>query len=136
MIQKVLVGTDTSAAADLAVEAAADLAQAHDAELLVLYVKPLLDAREVFDPSKMPDPVAYLDRIGERFPDVKTRTRSEAGDPAETICDVAESEAADTIVVGNRGTHGKRRWFLGSVPNAVVQHSPCSVFIVDTRRAQ
>lgn len=136
MIQKVLVGTDTSTAADLAVEAAADLAKAHDAELLVLYVKPPLDAREVFDPSKMPDPVAYLDRIGERFPDVKTRTRSEAGDPAETICDVAESEAADTIVVGNRGTHGKRRWFLGSVPNAVVQHSPCSVFIVDTRRAQ
>lgn len=135
MIQKVLVGTDTSTAADLAVEAAADLAKAHDAELLVLYVKPPLDAREVFDPSKMPDPVAYLDRIGERFPDVKTRTRSEAGDPAETICDVAESEAADTIVVGNRGTHGKR-WFLGSVPNAVVQHSPCSVFIVDTRRAQ
>ena len=136
MIQKVLVGTDTSAAADLAVEAAADLAKAHDAELLVLYVKPPLDAREVFDPSKMPDPAGYLDRIGERFPDVKTRTRSEAGDPAETICDVAESEAADTIVVGNRGTHGKRRWFLGSVPNAVVQHSPCSVFIVDTRRAQ
>lgn len=136
MMEKVLVGTDASAAADLAVEAAADLAKAHDAELLVLYVKPPLDAREVFDPSKMPDPVAYLDRIGERFPDVKTRTRSEAGDPAETICDVAESEAADTIVVGNRGTHGKRRWFLGSVPNAVVQHSPCSVFIVDTRRAQ
>jgi nucleotide-binding universal stress UspA family protein len=136
MIQKVLVGTDTSAAADLAVEAAAELAKAHEAELLVLYVKPPLDAREVFDPSKMPDPAKYLERIGGRFADVKTSTRSASGDPAETICDVAEEEGVDTIVVGNRGTHGKRRWFLGSVPNAVVQHSPCSVFIVDTRRAQ
>lgn len=136
MIQKIVVGTDTSAAADLAVEAAADLARAHDAELLVLYVKPPLDAREVFDPGKLPDPDRYLERVTERFSDVKTRTRQETGDPAERICDVAEEEATDVIVVGNRGTHGRKRWFLGSVPNTVVQHSPCSVFIVDTRRAQ
>ena len=136
MIQKIVLGTDTSTAADLAVGAAADLAKAHDGELLVLYVKPPLDAREVFDPGRLPNPDNYLEAIRQRFPDVKTRTRSEVGDPAETICDVAEEERADVIVVGNRGTHGKRRWFLGSVPNAVVQHSPCSVFIVDTRSAQ
>jgi nucleotide-binding universal stress UspA family protein len=136
MIQKILVGTDTSASADLAVEAAADLAKTHEAELLVLYVKPPLDAREVFDPGKVPDPAAYLDRMRDRFPDVKIRTRQEPGDPAEAICDVAEEERTDAIVVGNRGTHGRKRWFLGSVPNAVVQHAPCSVFIIDTRSAQ
>lgn len=135
-MQKVLVGTDTSATADLAVQTAADLAQVHDAELLVLYVKPPIDAREVFDPGKVPDPNGYLDRMPERFPGVKVRTRVESGDPAETICDVAEEERVDTIVIGNRGTHGKKRWFLGSVPNGVIQHSPCSVFVVDTRRAQ
>ncbi|HXF72792.1 MAG TPA: universal stress protein, partial [Actinomycetota bacterium] len=82
MIQKLLVGTDTSAAADLAVEAAAELARAGDAELLVLYVRPPLDAREVFDPGKLPDPEAYLERMPSRFPGVKVRTRVEAGDPA------------------------------------------------------
>src|SRR3990172_7371714 len=128
MLQKLLVGTDTSAAAGLPVEAAAGL--------VVLYVKPPLDAREIFDPVKLPDPDGYLGRMRERFPEVKVRTRSEAGDAAEMICDVAEGEEADAIGVGNRGTHGKRRWFLGSVPNAVVQHAPCSVFIVDTRSAQ
>jgi nucleotide-binding universal stress UspA family protein len=136
MMQKILVGTDTSASADLAVQAAADLAKAHDAELLVLYVRPSLDAREVFDPHKLPDPAAYLERMRGRFTDVKVRTRMAPGDPSETICEVAEEEAADTIVVGNRGTHGHKRWFLGSVPNAVVQHAPCSVYIVDTRAAQ
>lgn len=135
-MQKLLVGTDTSAAADLAVEAAAELARALDAELVVLYVKPPLDAREVFDPGKVPDPASYLERMPSRFPEVKLRARAEVGDPAETICEVAEEERADAIVVGNRGTHGRRRWFLGSVPNAVVQHAPCSVFVVDTRRAQ
>lgn len=136
MIQKIVVGTDTSAAADMAVTEAADLARAHDAELVVLYVRPPVDAREVFDPGKLPDPAGYLERIAGRFTDVKTRTRIEAGDPAETICDVAEEEDADTIIVGNRGTHGRRRWFLGSVPNGVVQHAPCSVFVVDTRSLQ
>lgn len=136
MIQKVLVGTDTSASADLAVQAAADLARAHDAELVVLYVRPPLDAREVFDPRRMPDPQRYLDRVPERFPDVKVRARAEAGDPAETIVDVAQDEAADVIVVGNRGVQGRKRWFLGSVPNDVLQHAPSSVYVVDTRAAQ
>jgi nucleotide-binding universal stress UspA family protein len=136
MAQKILVASDASAAADLAVQKAAEMAQAYDAELLVLYVKPPVDAREVFDPSGMPDASAYLDAIAERFSNVKTRTRTESGDPAETICEVAEDESADVIVIGNRGTHGKKRWFLGSVPNGVVQHSPCSVFVIDTRSAQ
>lgn len=136
MTQKILVASDASPAADLAVDKAAELAQAHDAEMLVLYVKPPVDAREMFDPGALPDAHAYLEAVSSRFPNVKTRTRSESGDPAETICEVAEEEATDVIVIGNRGTHGKKRWFLGSVPNAVVQHSPCSVFIVDTRSRQ
>ena len=135
-MERILVGTDTSARAERAVEAAATLATTHDAELLVLYVKPPLDAREVFDPEKIPDPETYLVRLRERFPDVKLRTRSEAGDPAETIVEVAEEEGADVIVVGNRGVHGRSRWFLGSVPLAVATHSPCSLYIVDTREGR
>jgi nucleotide-binding universal stress UspA family protein len=136
MIRSIMVGTDTSPAATLAVEEAAQLAQAHDAELVVLYVRPPVDAREMFDPAGIPDVDRHLEELTQRLAGVKVRTRQEAGDPAETICDVAEKEGVDVIVVGNRGTRGRRRWFLGSVPNAVVQHSPCSVFIVDTREAQ
>lgn len=135
-MEKILVGTDASDSAELAIEAAAKLAAAQDAELLVLFVRPPLDAREVFDPANIPDPNAYLSGTRDRYTEVKIRTRVESGDPAEVICDVAEEENADVIVVGNRGTHGKRRWFLGSVPNAVVQHAPTSVYIVDTRSAQ
>ena len=134
-MQKILVGTDTSARADRAVDEAARLAGTQDAELVVLYVRPPLDAREVFDPEKMPEPERYLEKIRDSYADVKVRTRSETGDPAEMICEVAEEEGADLIVVGNRGVHGKKRWFLGSVPLAVATHAPCSVYIVDTREA-
>lgn len=132
-MEKILVGTDTSSRAQRAVDEAAALARARDAELLVLYVKPPLDAREVFDPDRLPDPDTYLARLWERFPGVKLRTRTESGDPAETIVEVADEEDADVIVVGNRGVHGRSRWFLGSVPLGVATHAPTSVLIVDTR---
>ena len=50
MMQRVLVGTDTTAAADLAVDAAADLAMAHGAELLVVHVRD--GVREAIDATK------------------------------------------------------------------------------------
>ncbi len=132
----ILVGTDTSAAADLAVEGAARLARDRGAELLVLYVGPESDLRAVVDPDRAADPAAYLARIPTRFPGVVTRTRVERGEPADRICDVAAQELADTIVVGNRGAQGARWRVRDSVPNMVLRHAPCSVFIVDTRRAQ
>lgn len=136
MIRTVMVGTDTSTSADLAVEAAASLARLHEAELLVLYVRPRVEATAVFDPKKAPDPGGYLRRVGERFPDVRTRTRQESGDPISAIVAVAEEEGADVIVVGNRGTRGRRREFLSSVPGGLIRRAPTSVLIVDTRAAQ
>ena len=135
-MRTIVVGTDTSAAADLAVEDAARLARDRGAELLVLYVHPGSDLRAVVDPDRAADPAAYLARIATRFPDVAIRTRVERGEPADRICDVAAEEVADTIVVGNRGAQGTRWRVRDSVPNMVLRHAPCSVLIVDTRRAQ
>lgn len=132
----ILVGTDTSAAADLAVDDAARLARDRGAELLVLFVRPDGDVRAVVDPDKAADPAAYMARITSRFPGLVTRTRTEPGDPADRIVQVAAEEKAEAIVVGNRGTHGSWWRVRDSIPNLVLRHAPCSVLIVDTRRAQ
>lgn len=134
----ILVGTDTSAAADLAVEDAARLARERGAELLVLYVRPEGggDVRAVVDPDRAADPRAHLQRLTSRFPGVRTTTRIEDGDAASRICDIAAEVRAETIVLGNRGTQGSRWRVRESVPNLVLRHAPCSVYIVDTRRAQ
>ena len=131
----ILVGTDTSAAADLAGEDAARLARDRGGELLVLYVKAEGD-RAVVDPDRAADPAGHLRRLAARFPGVPTTTRIEDGDPATRICDVADEIRADTIVLGNRGMHGSRWRVRESVPNLVLRHAPCNVYIVDTRRAQ
>jgi nucleotide-binding universal stress UspA family protein len=54
------------------------------------------------------------------------------GDPADAILDVAEERRADLIVVGNKGMTGAKRFLLGSVPNRVSHHAPCSVLIIRT----
>ena len=135
-MKKFLVGTDTSASADMAVRSAAELAASNDAELLVLYVRPADSVPEAVDPRKSPDAERYLAQVAGRFPGVRVRSWSEDGDPAERLVDVAERERVETIVVGNKGANGSRWRVRESVPTMVVRHSPCSVFIVDTRAAQ
>jgi nucleotide-binding universal stress UspA family protein len=134
--RKILVGTDTTASADMAVSAAAELADKQEAELLVMYVRSDGRAAEAADPRKPADPQRYLARMTERFPHIRIRSWSEPGDPAERICEVAAEERVDTIVLGNKGVPGPRWRVRESVPNLVLRHAPCSVFIVDTRAAQ
>ena len=135
-MKKILVGTDTSGSADLAVETAADLAASYDAELLVLYVRSNGAVGDAADPKKAADPKGYLERMTARFPSLKVRSWAESGDPAERLVEVAAAERVDAIVVGNKGVHGPRWRVRESVSTMVLRHAPWSVFIVDTRAAQ
>ncbi len=54
------------------------------------------------------------------------------GSATRSSVEVAEEVDADLIVVGNKGMTGARRFLLGSVPNKVSHHAPCSVFIART----
>ena len=135
-MKKILVGTDTSASADLAVRAAAELAHLAEAELLVLHVRPASVGYDAADPKKSADPDRYLATMSQRFPSLSVRSWSEPGEPAERLVEVAEAERVDTIVLGNRGTHGSWWRVRDSVPNLVLRHAPCSVYLVDTRAAQ
>jgi nucleotide-binding universal stress UspA family protein len=50
---------------------------------------------------------------------------------ADALMELAKEVDADIIVIGNRGRTGMNR-ILGSVPHKVSHHSPCSVLIVNT----
>ena len=63
---------------------------------------------------------------------VESRTYAREGDPADAILDVAEELGSDLIVLGNKGMTGAKRFLLGSVPNKVSHHAPCSVMIIRT----
>jgi nucleotide-binding universal stress UspA family protein len=63
---------------------------------------------------------------------IEAKTFARQGDPADAILDVAEEEGGDLIIVGNKGMTGAKRFLLGSVPNKVSHHAPCSVLIIRT----
>ena len=57
-------------------------------------------------------------------------THARRDDPAEALIAVAEEQDADLVVVGDAGMSGGSRFLLGSVPDKVSHHAPCSVLIV------
>jgi nucleotide-binding universal stress UspA family protein len=124
MFGSIVVGTDGSDTAKEAVRQAVELAKSVGAELLVVSafttttddVAPLLAAAAATA----------------RDAGVPVQTLPRPGDPADAILDVAEERDADLIVVGNKGTSGAKRFLLGSVPNRVSHHAPCSVLIIRT----
>jgi len=145
---KIVVGIDGSNTASKALTEAARLATAADAELIVVSCYQPPDAREISKwQSESPAELSWrftgtavveevLRDAGEsvvtEVPEVKSRTRFEEGEPAETLIRVAEEEQADLLVVGNKGMTGAGRFLLGNVPNKVSHHSVCDVLIVKT----
>lgn len=144
--RKILAGVDGSETALAALSHAADLAKAQGSELLILCAYRPPDPRTV-DSWKNEAPGDFQWRITEHAVadsvlekalqavagvEVNARTRSEVGDPAEVIVEVAKEEGVDLIVVGNRGMSSSKRFVLGSVPNNISHHAPCDLLIADT----
>ncbi len=122
MYSKVLIATDGSATASHAADIGMDVAKAVGAEALLLHVGDPKDGKRVLSQAEK-----SFSSSG-----VNVSTISVSGDPADMICEVAEREGVDLIVVGNKGMTGAKRFLLGSVPNQVSHHSPCNVLIVKT----
>jgi len=143
---RIVVGTDGSETAAEAVRQAVDLAKLAGATLsIVSAYAPVPKKRVAGEQSEAPADVQY--EIGPREDvnlvldaaaaeakkgGIEVQTHPVEADPAEAILNVAEETKADLIVVGNKGMTGARRFLLGSVPNNVSHHAPCSVIIVRT----
>ncbi|MGZ8648159.1 MAG: universal stress protein [Solirubrobacteraceae bacterium] len=146
MISSIVLGTDGSDTAKKAVREATELAKLLGATIdLVSAYEPVPAQRLRAESRDAPDDVSWMVNpredveatLKEAAEEVKAagvtvETFAREGDPADAILDVAEERGADLIVVGNRGMTGAKRFLLGSVPNKVSHHAPCSVLIIRT----
>jgi nucleotide-binding universal stress UspA family protein len=146
MFGSIVVGTDGSETAGEAVRQATDLAKAVGARIhLVSAFEPVGNQRLREEQTQVPDDMQWMvnqredvdatlraaaEQLVESGVDAETYARQ--GDPADAILDVAEEQNADLIIVGNKGMTGAKRFLLGSVPNKVSHHAPCSVLIIRT----
>ncbi len=131
-VKKILVPTDGSACSLKAAEYAAEIAKQFEAAAHLLNVispstiriswkrqektamQALQATKTVFDQWETP---AIL-------------RKPVRGNPAEVICQIAEEEGFDLIVIGCRGLSGIEAFFLGGVSDKVSQHAECPVLIV------
>ena len=147
MIRSIVVGTDGSETATKAVQEAADLASQLGAAVEIVSAYTPVSSQRLRDEGRQaPGDVQWLvtpredvdaklrdaQEIAERMGVEHVTLHAREGDPADAILDVAEERGSDLIVVGNKGMSGAKRFLLGSVPNKVSHHAPCSVLIVRT----
>jgi nucleotide-binding universal stress UspA family protein len=145
MFASIVVGIDGSDTAREAVRQAMQLARSVGARIeLVSAYEPVADARlreSIVVPEDLhwiinprEDVEATLEEAAAeiRAAGVDVDVFARQGDPADAILDVAEERGADLIIVGNKGMTGAKRFLLGSVPNKVSHHAPCSVLIIRT----
>lgn len=145
MYENVVVGSDGSATAELAVRSAAEVAAEHGALLVVVTAyKP--HGNEMARQSSVPEDVRWavtdVNQAEERIRRGlqlaaeagvnRTVTHAAAGSAVDVLLDAAETFSADLIVLGSKGLTASTRAVLGSVAATVAHHAPCDVMIVQT----
>ncbi|MBG9977171.1 universal stress protein [Ruoffia tabacinasalis] len=138
--QRILVATDGSEGADLALNKAVAIAKRNNAKLFVLHV---LDTRAIQATSSSDihfrEALRTLgDRVMEEAKDYATgqgltevETILEMGSPKSIIAeDIPKREGIDLIVMGAKGMGAIERFFMGSVSENVIRHAACDVLVV------
>lgn len=139
-MDKILLATDGSKHSKKTIEQSLELAKKFKPELTVLYV---ID----FNPQQGYDFFASYGKKEEELETkgkevlseaarvfskegIKVDTRLEKGNPANIICNIAEKEGFDIIILGGRGLGKISSVILGSVSNAVANCSTKNIMII------
>jgi nucleotide-binding universal stress UspA family protein len=147
MFGSVLVGTDGSDTAMTAVRYAIDLSRQFEARLMIVSAyEPVAGQRLRGLNTETPHELEWATNPHDAVVTLLENAKQEAhaagvasveifarqGDAADAVLDIAEEQRSDLVVMGNKGMTGAKRFLLGSVPNKVSHHAPCSVLIVRT----
>jgi nucleotide-binding universal stress UspA family protein len=144
---RILVATDGSEEAKLALTTSADLAKSTKSELHIAFVFPTAVQRPFPNPilarpaeemeheleEAMGQAQTFLDREAEQVKGEGVEvadTHLVRGRPDRELVHISEEIDAGLIVMGSRGLGGVRRALMGSVSDSVVRHAHCPVLVV------
>lgn len=149
MMRKLLLAVDGSKSSHKAAKKAADLGNAMDCEITIITVLDIstLELSEIqsYRPiDSLEDLIKRnkkeLQKKGESIleeatkffdeKDIEVKQVLEYGDPADMICEYAENNGFDIIVLADKGIGGVKRFFLGSISDKVIRHAKTSVLVV------
>jgi nucleotide-binding universal stress UspA family protein len=142
-IKGILVATDYSEQATLALKIAARVARRFHSRLHLLYV----EAGQVYSPSAgLPSPLLEavditvarerLHEYAAAIPEVRVLKHEEivsSGLASAALYETAATKGVDLVVVGSHGRSGLRKVVLGSVAEAAVRGLHCPVLVIGPR---
>lgn len=152
MSETIVVGVDSSPAAQAALRWAAEEARLRGAHLVAVHAWTYIPPPPIVEPSMIPMPAGDVagaleaereaaqaeleSALAEALrgaPPVEIESRLVEADPADAL--EAEAAAADLVVVGSRGRSGIKSALLGSVSRHVIDHAACPVVVVKAPRS-
>ncbi len=144
--KKILVATDFSESANIAVQHALEIARQQGAELVLLHVGDLLERPAEIPPQLLGIAAEYEHILKERLATVREQlaalreridgqgvTISQTlinGLPGEAIPKAAKEIGAHLLIVGTQGLTGFRRFFLGSVAEQTIRNAQTTTLVV------
>ena len=142
MPETILVPIDLSHVGAKVLDTARELAELHDAKMIVMTVLPIVPAIvSVYLPSYEPQEVenesidAMKSRLKEKGMDVNGyEFVARHGVPYDEIIKYADEIKADLIVVGSHSPTVSD-YLLGSTAAKIVRHANCSVHVVRNRKS-
>ena len=136
-MKTIVVGFDQTEQSHRALERAAELAQAFGGRIIVTSVAPVqyyaMRSGGPTGPSETVDERRGLleeARSALEAQSVQAEYVPAAGEPADTIVELAHERGAEMIVVGTREPGIVKRLLTGSVSQEVARHAECDVLIV------
>jgi len=141
MYKKILAPIDGSARAEKILPHVEEIALRYQASVtLLLVIDPAADISTAGLIAPLPDQLAsvrkeaetYLNGVEARLKEKKIETQALVGTgiPLEVICQTAEQENVDLIVIGSRGLGGITGFILGSTSRRIVDSCTKPVLVV------
>ena len=132
-IRNLLIPTDFSACARVAVDAGLQLAERFGASVHLLHVLP--PVADAFAPDALQDQhnaEVLLKELREMRPDLDVRLALPRGRLYQIVADYTAQHGVDFIVMGSHGSSGKSEYFIGSRTQRVVRLVHCPILVVKT----
>jgi len=151
-MEKILLAVDDSSQSEKATKKAGELSVALEAEVTILTVVDAIDISYFAESVQsqfaleelMEEKKNEVKKKGKKIlnktenilksfqnkKDIKINKMLSSGSPAEYICEEAENNDYDLIIMSSTGEGGVKRFLLGSTSDRVVRHAETSVLIV------
>jgi nucleotide-binding universal stress UspA family protein len=145
--KKIVVPTDCSGWGNAAIPHAAEIARAHDSEIILLFVFKT-PASEFIDQIALAGQDEQIQQLREQYKQQLMSLRGQLRDQklnarvqfmegpgvAHLICDYINSENIDLVVMSTHGRTGLARFLFGSVARKVMEGTQAPVMLIRPER--